>query len=319
MRGAAAGGDLTAAHQSYFGQPVLKRPHWDWKVVAYLFIGGIMGGSGILAALADGSRDKADRTLARSSRYLSLSLAAISPVMLIAHLGRPERFHHMLRIFKLKSVMSMGVWGLLLFSNVALVNAAHQLAEDGKAPRAFRALPRAAVGLMQAGLGAFMAGYTGVLLSATAIPLWAKGKRHIPAISVCSSVASACAANAIVLALVGGPARTISKLERLEFVAACAEAVLLLHFRRHAGESGEAMFSGHLGQSLRNFTLIGGLALPMAHNGMAFAPLRPTQHGLRTILVSALTLMGGYVFRYVLIEAGKASADDPQLALRPPQ
>jgi hypothetical protein len=53
--------------------------------------------------------------------------------------------------------------------------------------------------LLQAILGGFMGSYTGVLISATAIPVWDKGKRHIPAISAASGIASACALQSILL------------------------------------------------------------------------------------------------------------------------
>ena len=92
---------------------MLKKPHWEWEVISYLFMGGVMGGSGILIFIADSVHDAA---LKRSARYVAFGLAATCPLVLIKHLGRPERFHHMLRIFKLKSVMSMGVWGLIAFS-----------------------------------------------------------------------------------------------------------------------------------------------------------------------------------------------------------
>ncbi len=104
-------GSVLPPHQAatYYDRPLLKKPHWEWEVVVYLFMGGLMGGSGMLIFVADHRKDAA---LERTARYAAFILAATCPLVLIKHLGRPERFHHMLRIFKLKSVMSMGVWGL---------------------------------------------------------------------------------------------------------------------------------------------------------------------------------------------------------------
>ncbi|HET7813239.1 MAG TPA: NrfD/PsrC family molybdoenzyme membrane anchor subunit, partial [Candidatus Baltobacteraceae bacterium] len=170
---------------AYYDRPLLKRPHWEWNVVTYLFLGGVMGGSGMLTAIAQRSGDE---PLARSSRYLSFALAAACPPILISHLGRPERFLHMLRVVKFKSPMSMGVWGLVGFSGVAALTAGAQLSRDGKVPEWLRRLESKPIAAMaQAFLGAFIAGYTGVLLAATAIPVWAKGKAHIPAMCVCSA------------------------------------------------------------------------------------------------------------------------------------
>jgi hypothetical protein len=60
------------------------------KSSLYLFMGGVMGGSGILTALADERGD--DAALARSARYVAFALASTCPIVLIKHLGRPERF-----------------------------------------------------------------------------------------------------------------------------------------------------------------------------------------------------------------------------------
>lgn len=308
---------------SYFGEPMLKKPHWEWNVVSYLFLGGIMGASGLLAALANRSSHPGDAALERSSRYLSLSLAVACPAVLISHLGRPERFTHMLRIVKFKSPMSMGVWGLVAFSSVAAANAAAQMARDGLLPRwgAWFELPRVSIAL-QAALGCFIAGYTGVLLSATAIPIWAKGKIHVPAMSVCSAVSGACAANALLLARHPDSARTIHKLERLESLAAAAELAILLHFRRFAGDYGKPMFEGERGKRFAAYTLIAGIAAPLALNAPA---LFTREHSARkpnlfkTLLAGALTLAGGYVLRETLIEAGKDSSQDPKVAFRQPE
>jgi formate-dependent nitrite reductase membrane component NrfD len=300
------------AEATYYDQPLLKKPHWGWSVIAYLSAGGTAGGCGMLAAVAGETSENAP--LARNAIYLALGLAAISPALLISHLGRPERFLHMLRVVKFKSPMSMGVWGLVMFSNGAAAAAADQAASDGYLPRWLcTILPRGLTRPLLGVIGSFISGYTGVLISATAIPLWAKGKRHIPAISVCSGVAGACALNASVLALTNGSESTLRKLGRLELVAALAEAALLGDFKRHAGTLGAPMFEGARGAKLRNVTLICGMALPALLNVLPF------QSRWKTLAASALTLAGGFVLRETLIEAGKTSADDPRAASRQPE
>src|SRR5437660_10347067 len=59
---------------------------------------------------------KEDRAVARAGYYLSLLALLPCPPLLIKDLGRPERFLNMLRIFKVKSPMSIGSWCLLVFS-----------------------------------------------------------------------------------------------------------------------------------------------------------------------------------------------------------
>lgn len=304
---------------TYFERPLLKKPHWEWEVVSYLFLGGIMGGSGVLAALAQRSEDE---PLERTSRYLSMGLALAAPAVLVSHLGRPERFLNMLRVVKFKSPMSMGVWGLVGYSAFASLNAAAQLSRDRILPHWVEWFePKPVTVVMQALFGAFTAGYTGVLLSATAIPLWGIGKYHIPAMSVCSAIAGACALNAIALCADrnGGPAQV--KLERLEACAAALELAILLHFRTHAGKTGAPMFEGERGDRLRRWTIGAGIIAPLALNAASLVTRthRKRPSLARTLVAGALALAGGYVLRETLIEAGKASADDPVQATRQPE
>lgn len=296
----------------YYDRPLLKRPHWEWNVVTYLFLGGIMGGSGMIAALAQRSQDE---PLARTSRYLSFALAAACPAVLISHLGRPERFLHMMRVVKFKSPMSMGVWGLIGYSGIAALTASAQLSRDGNLPAWIaRVEPKPVAVAAQALLGAFIAGYTGVLLSATAIPLWAKGKIHIPALSVCSAVAGACAANSLFLAGRTNAANTLHRLERLEAIASIGELAIVAHFAITSGSTGRPMFSGTRGKRFLALTAGAGIAAPLAINALAEARGKRGRQPLLTLAASALTLLGGYILRETLIEAGKASADDPREA-----
>ncbi len=314
--GVAGGASLPPrSSDTYYEQPLLKKPHWEWEVVTYLFLGGIMGGSGILTALADEAGEDAELT--RNARYVAFVLASTCPIVLIKHLGRPERFLLMLRIVKFKSVMSMGVWSLIAFSLPATAGAAAQAARDGLLPKQLRWLrflgPRALTNALLALIGAFIGGYTGVLVSATAIPVWAKGKRHIPAMSVCSGIAGACALNAALLELGGSNPVTRRRLERFELAASLAEAAVILDFRRHAGAIGDPMFAGARGRRLRLVTLLGGIAVP------SLLGLLPVHARWKTLLGSVLTLVGGYNLRETLIEAGKDSADDPRAASRQPE
>ncbi len=313
-RGVGDGAPLVpAAVVGYYDQPLLKRPHWEASVKIYLFLGGIMGCSGLLAMIVgDGDPERA--RVARNARYTSIVLATVCPPVLISHLGRPERFLNMMRVFKTKSVMNMGVWGLLAFSGVAGAGAVGQLARDGFLPRWMRILgPTWAVNVPLGLLGAFISGYTGVLLSATAIPVWGVGKRHIPAFSLCSGVAGASSLASALLVLQGGSERMQHKLVALERVAATAEFALLQHFRAYAGDFGTPMFAGKQGKRLSTWTMAIGIL------GATAIEALPVRSKWKSLLSAAMTLTGGYVLRDVLIEAGKDSADDPKAAFRQPE
>jgi formate-dependent nitrite reductase membrane component NrfD len=313
FRGAASGGDAPQQEVGYYGAPVLKKPHWGGSVITYLFLGGVMGGSSIIVAFAD-RNDEGGRRVVRNGRYLNLALALACPAVLISHLGRPERFLHMLRIVKVKSPMSLGVWGLVAYGNLAGFAAVAQGARDGLLPRWLRFLsPGRAPDIALALIGAFIASYTGVLLSATAVPLWAKGKRFIPTLFVFSGVAGACAAHAALLAVQPGGERARHRLERFELVASLCELAALTKFRLNAGWMGEPLFKGARGRRLVTRTVLRGIVAPAVLN------LLPFGGRVKTLIASALTLAGGYVLRESVIEAGKASADDPKAAFAQPE
>lgn len=302
---------------TYYDRPMLKAPHWEWNVVTYLFLGGIMGGLGLIQMLADSGKPS-ERKLKRSARIASFALAAANPGILITHLGKPERFLNMLRIVKFKSPMSLGVWGLVLYSGAAGGNVVRELAVSGVLPRWMRFLAPGILNPLQAVLGAFTAGYTGVLLSATANPFWASGKRHIPAISVSSGVASACALSTF-LCVVEGNDEVTHKLERLEIIAGVAEFALLADFKRHSGDYGKSFFEGKHGKTLETMTVAAGIAAPFVLNLVGqFVKLPKPVNALRVAAAATLTLTGGYMLRHCLIEAGKASARDPRAAAKQP-
>lgn len=190
--GVRAVGAPLPAPAGYYGLPVLKAPVWTWEVPLYFFVGGAAGGAAMLAAAYD--TFSRERTLARQARLVALAGAALSPALLIADLGVPTRFLNMLRVFKPQSPMSMGSWILAAFgagaaASVALHEAADCLERKigtepnfqeklGSVP-IFRIVAQAAA-LKTAVAGSMLATYTGVLLGATAIPVWASHRRLLP-------------------------------------------------------------------------------------------------------------------------------------------
>ena len=100
-----------AEFTSYYGRPVVKPAPWGHEVAAYLFLGGVAGGSGLLAA---GAQLTGRNTLCRNARLSALVAVMLGAVALVKDLGRPERFVNMMRTIKLTSPMSLGSWILSL-------------------------------------------------------------------------------------------------------------------------------------------------------------------------------------------------------------
>ena len=114
-----------AEFPSYYGRPILKAPVWKHDIPAYLFTGGLAAGASLLAAGGDLTGRPA---LRRAGRLTALGAVGASTYFLIADLGRPERFHHMLRVAKPTSPMSVGTWILAVFGPAAGIAAVAEAA-----------------------------------------------------------------------------------------------------------------------------------------------------------------------------------------------
>jgi hypothetical protein len=173
----------------YYGTPTLKEPQWSWEIPLYFFVGGAAGASAVIATVAEWIGR--DPELARRARLVAVGGSAISSVLLISDLGRPERFFAMLRVFKPQSPMSMGSWILAAFSSATAAavfvdwldqrygkSVASRIAGAGaKSASALFALP--------------FSNYTGVLIGATAIPVWHRNIKSLPIHFEASAVQSA--------------------------------------------------------------------------------------------------------------------------------
>lgn len=307
------------SRKSYYGVPVIHRPHWKWMIVFYFFLGGISGAAYVISTVAHLFGGAEGRRIARAGRYVSLAALIPSPILLILDLGRPERFHHMLRIYKFRSPMSVGTWGLLGFSVFSVLSAAIQAARDGllgrrnPVARLLLALPERLIAVGGTGPAFFLSGYTGVLLAVTAVPVWTKNALLMGPLFMASALSSATAAIALILSLARGTSHAaLRRLERLDVIALLAEVALLAIAHRRLGPTlGRPLNEGRLSRIYRFGVLGTGIGTPLALASRGTLFHRPPSRWL-TALGSLLTLAGGFMFRYVMVMAGRASADDPE-------
>ena len=305
---------------SYYDIPPIHKPHWKWLVIVYFFLGGIAGMSYVIATIAQLLGGSHNRRITRAGRYISLAALLPSPILLILDLGRPDRFYNMLRVLKLRSPMSVGTWMLTTFSAFCSVSALIQVAEDGllrRMPfvaRPLLALPSSLIGAVGMVFAFATSGYTGILVSATAVPLWAKNYLLLGPLFLASALTNATAAIRLVLSLARGTGEdTLKRLERLELVALLAELGLLLAARSNLGPViGRPFGDGQLGHVYRRLVLGAGIIAPL----LLFSIGRLLRHQavlrVLAVLSALLTLIGGQSFRYLIVMAGRASADDPQ-------
>ena len=284
-----------AEFESYYGRPVIKEPTWQVPdVPGYLFFGGLAGASSVLAA---GAQLTGRRGLARVTKLAALGGISISTVFLINDLGRPARFHHMLRVFKVSSPMSVGSWILSGYGPMAGAAALSDL--TGILPPAGAAATTAA-----AVLGPAVTTYTAVLLCDTAVPAWHEAHREMPYVFA-GSAASAAGGFGLLAAPRGeqGPAR------RLAIIGSAVELTAKKLLEQRLGQQAEPYLTGRANTVLRagEVLTVGGLA------GAALtrrSRIGSALSGVALLASSALT-------RYGIFEAGLASARDPRYTVVP--
>jgi hypothetical protein len=292
---------------SYYGRPILKAPVWSHDVAAYLFTGGLAAGSSLLAA---GGQLTGRPALRRGGRVTAFAAITASGYFLIKDLGRPDRFHHMLRVAKPTSPMSVGTWILTAFGPAAgvaaIAEAAHRLPERGVLGLARRMLPPLghAGGLAAAVTGPALATYTGVLLADTAVPSWHAAYPHLPVIFAGSAVASGAG-----VGLLAAPSAEAGPARRMAVAGAALELFGSQQVEHRLGLLSEPYRTGRPAGLLN-----AGRALTAA--GVVGALL-----GRRSRLASAVSgvalLAGSVATRFGIFYGGVASARDPKYTVVP--
>jgi len=310
---------------TYYDYPALKAPIWKWEIIWYFFFGGLAAGCYVIASVAALFGSKEDRAVVRAGYYISLLALIFCPPLLIKDLGRPERFLNMLRVFKAKSPMSMGVWGLVIFSLFSALSGVIQAAKDGFlgrwwGARLLAALPQRLLAIPGSGFAVFLGSYTGVLLATTSVPLWSRSKL-LGGIFISSAMSTSTALISFVLRLVGTPKHVLHKLEQLEWSAMLLEIIGLLAFLRGSGRAARALVGTQPqehGQNFWRFMFGGGLILPwLLQTIVLLSSKKQTSKpaGKGGAIISLLVLMGGYFLRRTLIDAGHSSSQNAREAL----
>jgi Polysulphide reductase, NrfD len=207
--------------------PMLHAPVWTWEVPVYFWFGGMAAGSSFIAVACDLAGDHRSAKIARG-----VSLAALLPCppLLVLDLGRPERFYNMLRIFKVRSPMSMGSWCLSAFGGLLAGAVGADLLGWHRTART--------MGVATAAAGTYLGSYTGVLLASTAVPVWGRSRSFLGPIFISTATLTGASTTRLVLALSGMPANhaTRAALGRVEDGAMAAELLLSEVNRHRLGE-----------------------------------------------------------------------------------
>jgi formate-dependent nitrite reductase membrane component NrfD len=305
---------------------LLKSADWPLLIDLYFFLGGVAGGAFVLATIASFLDERRYRDVARVGSYLALLTILPGPILLIVDLGQPSRFLHMLLVskpttaigmnaltvgpfhLKLLSPMNVGAWALLIFSACAFLAALLTFLEDRGRPRA--ATARTVIGVVGSLLGFFIAAYPGVLLGATARPMFINA-HWLGALFLAVGASTGAAAIALILAITGGQVReSLTRLMRFTSIALVIQLVFLALFIATVAGTGTAGIRRALAQLLAGpdsplfwvGAVVVGVLAPLALQfGGAVREPKPRM----VALVSALVLVGGFIVKSVIITSGQ--------------
>jgi hypothetical protein len=278
---------------SYYGKPILKEPVWKHEIPAYFFFGGMAGASSLLAL---GARLTGNERLRFRAGLLSGLGVAVSPVLLIRDLGRPQRFHHMLRVFKVTSPMSVGTWILQVAGGASGTAAALDVL--GLYPTI-----RTSAEVVAGALGAPLSTYTGALVAQSAVAAWHEARRELPLVFGASSAA---AAGGMLSLLV--PPADARPARRLALLGAATELAAGQAMERRLGFLAEPYREGKAGR----YAKLAKAATAAGAGILALAGRRRFGAGVG----GALLVAGSALTRWAVFEAGKASAADPVYTVR---
>jgi formate-dependent nitrite reductase membrane component NrfD len=295
-----------------------QAPHWEWYYIAmYFFIGGVSAGAYFIGSLIELMGLEKHRQVSRIAYYLAFPLICITPVLLIADLGRPARFWHLffspgagMPYMNPTSPLSVGTWALLIYSGMTFLSFLNVLVADGrltspalkKAHDLFSRIPHKVYAAIGSFFGFFVAGYTGVLLNTTARPLWAGTDPLIGSLFIVSGASAGAAAIAMVMAWQRMTSNDdVARLKSLDRIAMIAEIVVLAIMLAIAGQYAVPLLRGWYGVLFLGGAVVLGLLVPL---GMQWRRLKSTSAD-GVVLSSALILFGSAVLRIALVQAGQ--------------
>jgi hypothetical protein len=293
-----------AEFRSYYGRPIVKAPVWHHDIAAYLFTGGLAAGSALLAAGGQATRRP---ELRRAGRVTAMGALLASTYFLVNDLGRPARFHHMLRVAKPTSPMSMGTWILTGFAGLAgaaaVAEAAPLLPRRGPLGLVRRVLPPigTAGGYGAAALAPALATYTAVLLADTATPSWHAAYPELPFVFGGSALASGAGAG-----LIAAPSAPV---RRIAVIGAAMELWGAHRIETTKGILSEPYTAGRPGKLLRTGRFLTAAGVVGAVLGRRSRVVSAAA-GVSLLAASALT-------RFGIFDGGVASAKDPKYTVIP--
>ena len=293
---------------------------WGIILAAYLFLGGLAGGSYIVGALIDLFKKEEYKALSKSGSLVSLFSIIIGLVMLVLDLKRfkvaPLGILNAYRRFP-GSIMTVGTWIITVFTMVSLVTVVLWFLDRWS-------LVRKIVEVVGVILGLATAAYTGILLSfARGVPFW--NSAYLPWLFVISGVLTGLAISILLIPVAAffmpkvfddfkkmwdttlEYASLIEYTDRYVQVLVVIETAVMLIYL--ATTPSTRIVWGGSGISLVFYAyIILGLAIPLAiayYNMKLSAAGRHKTMIYLTLFATVTALFGGFLLRYVVLIGGQ--------------
>ena len=338
--------------KNYYDVPMLKPPVWKWEIATYFFLGGLSGGAYLLARMASRFGGKRYKDIEQAGTLIAAAAFVPCAPLLVRDLGDWKRFHYMLRVFKPKSPMNLGSWTLTgygAFVTLAVLNewrksrnSPHAALETqrkeekekrrrgdtihnsttltphpGRHPAGKNTTLNTVIDAALDGgvpFALMLAGYTGVLLSTSVTPLWAR-KNWLGALFSASAVSTGVSAIELALQMKSPDAETQpshAPLKAIDTAAKVVEAVTLAGYLAESGKFAAPITRGKYAPQLWGGAVGAGL---VGSALLGAIPVRnpKTRRALR-MAGAVAGLAGGFALRWAISQGGHISGKDPQAA-----
>jgi polysulfide reductase chain C len=291
---------------------------WGVPVALDIFFAGLAAGAFCFAVLTSRRAGESFQACSRAAAILAPLSVAFGLSMLILDLRYKTRFWFTMTVFNGDSPMSQGVWLLTIFSNIATLYAIfwipaavrERIPVIGKWPLWSQQRVRDLLGYVGFPVALLVSIYTGVLLSATSIPIWRN--LALPALFCFSSIATGFAAGLLLALLfspgkrqeiITGPFQWLQGSYRVllpVYLLAILVYVLLLFMPGMGQKDILPLITGWSGLLWWVGVVGVGIILPL------FLNLRKTKASLSRIFVFLGALLtGGLLLRLVLVFIGQ--------------
>jgi len=282
---------------------VTKPPEWHTLVVFDILFNNLTTGLFLVAAVGELAAPATFTPVATWAYPVALALLLADFACLVLDLGDSLRFHHMLRVFKPSSPMSLGTWLVILFTGFAFVSfldalIARRLFTIGgwRYDRTLHGTPLGLVWSLVGGLLGLAVGiYSGVLLTVGNFAGWGD-TWMIPAVWVSTALITGVAAVVLVQALLGdADADMVSLAQTNTWLIAWWLVNVVVFLLTLAGGGGAIFLTGVPLLAILAAIVLAGI-IPLVMNA-----LRPVGSKDTLAFAAALVLVGGFLMRFGIV------------------